>query len=163
MYIFTMFHKDWTIIVDFSLIAKLWPCGKFSATVSMYVLLYYVPFHDMIWAITYEYSNNKQFLNESMSITMYYDSRTEKNCCTLDLYILLFFFVLLVLTMALEDINSNSSILPNYDLAPVLINGECRSDVVMKGFIDIITNKDRKSVIGFLGKVRIITHNMWKN
>ena len=60
--------------------------------------------------------------------------------------------------MALDDINSNSSLLPNYDLTPVLIDGQCKSDVVMKGFIDIITNNDRKSVIGFLGKVRIIKY-----
>ena len=54
--------------------------------------------------------------------------------------------------MALEDINKNNSILPNYDLKTVLKNGMCKSDVVMKAFIDIIMNKDRKSVIGFLGK-----------
>ena len=54
--------------------------------------------------------------------------------------------------MALDDINRNNSVLPNYDLKSVIYNGMCKSDVVMKTFINVIMNKESKSVIGFLGK-----------
>ena len=71
----------------------------------------------------------------------------QRNTTTTD-----YLFLILVLMMALEDINKNNSVLPNYDLKTVLKNGMCKSDVVMKAFIDIIMNK-AKSVIGFLGKM----------
>merc|ERR1712083_557503 len=45
----------------------------------------------------------------------------------------------------------NSSVLPNYDLEPVLRDGQCKSDIVMKEFIDIVMNKEMKSVVGFIG------------
>jgi hypothetical protein len=54
--------------------------------------------------------------------------------------------------MALDDINRNNSVLPNYDLKSVVYNGMCKSDVVMKAFINVIMNKESKSAIGFLGK-----------
>ena len=58
-----------------------------------------------------------------------------------------------VLTMALSDINSNNTILPNHKLIPVVRDGECKADMVMKRFIDIIMNEEfKKSFIGILGK-----------
>ena len=55
--------------------------------------------------------------------------------------------------MALDDINRNNSVLPNYDLNSVVYNGMCKSDVVMKAFINVIMNTQQsKSAIGFLGK-----------
>jgi len=56
-----------------------------------------------------------------------------------------------VLTMALDDINRNNSVLPNYDLKSVVYNGMCKSDVVMTAFIKVIMNKESKNAIGFLG------------
>ena len=54
--------------------------------------------------------------------------------------------------MALDDINRNNSVLPNYDLKSVIYNGMCKSDVVMTAFIKVIMNKESKNAIGFLGK-----------
>ena len=54
--------------------------------------------------------------------------------------------------MALDDINRNNSVLPNYDLKSVIYNGMCKSDVVMTAFIKVIMNKESKNNIGFLGK-----------
>ena len=54
--------------------------------------------------------------------------------------------------MALDDINRNNSVLPNYDLKSVVYNGMCKSDVVMTAFIKVIMNKESKNAIGFLGK-----------
>ena len=54
--------------------------------------------------------------------------------------------------MALDDINRNNSVLPNYDLKSVVYNGMCKSDVVMNAFIKVILSKESKSAIGFLGK-----------
>ncbi len=55
--------------------------------------------------------------------------------------------------MATNDINANSSILPNYHLELYATDGECRADVVMKNYIKLITNKDiNKQIIGILGK-----------
>ena len=55
--------------------------------------------------------------------------------------------------MALSDINSNNTILPNHKLIPVVRDGECKADMVMKRFIDIIMNEEfKKSFIGILGK-----------
>jgi hypothetical protein len=53
--------------------------------------------------------------------------------------------------MAKADINANSSILSNYDLHINAMDGKCTADVVMKRFIEIITNYDYKSVVGILG------------
>ena len=38
MNIFTKFHKDWTTIVDFLLIAKFWASSKFACTPSRYII-----------------------------------------------------------------------------------------------------------------------------
>lgn len=69
----------------------------------------------------------------------------------------------LVLTMALADINSNSKVLSNYQLEPVVVDGQCTPDMVMKGYIDIITNEEyKKSFIGILGNAQysLISGNM---
>lgn len=64
-----------------------------------------------------------------------------------------FLFLYPVLLMALKDVNTNDSVLANYELEPVIVDGQCKADMVMKGFIDIITNDDyKKSFIGILGK-----------
>ena len=58
-----------------------------------------------------------------------------------------------VLTMAVDDINQNGTILPNHRIEPVISDGKCKADVVMKNVIDIITNDEfKKSFIGILGK-----------
>ena len=58
--------------------------------------------------------------------------------------------------MALSDINSNNTILPNHKLIPVVRDGECKADMVMKRFIDIIMNEEfKKSFIGILGKSQL--------
>lgn len=56
-----------------------------------------------------------------------------------------------VAQMAKADINANSNILSNYDLHINALDGKCTADVVMKRFIEIITNHDYKSVVGILG------------
>ena len=58
-----------------------------------------------------------------------------------------------VALMAQNDVNRNTSILPNYHLELFVTDGECRADVVMKNYIKIITNKDfRKYIVGILGE-----------
>ncbi len=63
------------------------------------------------------------------------------------------FLSVLALTMALKDINGNNSILPNFELDSVLVDGQCKADMVMNRFIDIMMNDDyKKSFIGILGE-----------
>lgn len=58
-----------------------------------------------------------------------------------------------VMKMALNDIQKDENILSNFDLTPVIIDGKCKSDVVMNGVVDIITNQAyKKSFVGILGK-----------
>ncbi|TRY61846.1 hypothetical protein TCAL_10559 [Tigriopus californicus] len=53
---------------------------------------------------------------------------------------------------AQKDVNSNSTILANYDLQLIIYDGQCTADVVMKRFIDIITHHEFKSkIVGILG------------
>ena len=57
--------------------------------------------------------------------------------------------------MAVDDINKNKTILPNYDLSLDIKDGKCEPDVVMKMFIDIIRTKSISrfsSTVGVLGK-----------
>ena len=55
--------------------------------------------------------------------------------------------------MAVDDINQNGTILANHRIEPVISDGKCKADVVMKNVIDIITNDEfKKSFIGILGK-----------
>lgn len=53
--------------------------------------------------------------------------------------------------MAKADVNANFNILSNYDLHINAFDGQCTADIVMKRFIEIITNQDYKSVVGILG------------
>ena len=55
MNIFTKLHKDWTTIVDFLLITKFWPCGKFSAPVSSIFLVYLSFFNKCIFIALHGY------------------------------------------------------------------------------------------------------------
>ena len=57
-----------------------------------------------------------------------------------------------VAQLAKSDVNTNGSILSNYELHLNALDGQCTADVVMKRFIEIITNWDYKSVVGILGK-----------
>lgn len=56
-----------------------------------------------------------------------------------------------VVDLALHHVNANNSILDKYELDLVVVDGQCTADVVMKRFIDIITNWDYKSFVGILG------------
>ena len=42
--------------------------------------------------------------------------------------------------MAVKAVNENNTILTDYRLNPVLVNGMCEPDIVMKRFIKIIHN-----------------------
>ena len=60
----------------------------------------------------------------------------------------------LVAQMAVEDVNSDNSILSKYKLVLSINDGKCEADVVMKRFIDIIKTKDNtrfRSTVGMLG------------
>jgi hypothetical protein len=63
-----------------------------------------------------------------------------------------YFILLSVAQLAKFDVNMNGSILSNYELHLNALDGQCTADVVMKRFIEIITNWDYKSVVGILGK-----------
>ena len=54
--------------------------------------------------------------------------------------------------LAQQHINSNNSILSNYDMQLQISDGQCSAGIVMKRFIDIITNRDYKSFVGIMGK-----------
>ena len=62
-------------------------------------------------------------------------------------------FKISVAQLAKHDVNKNVSILSNYELHLNALDGQCTADVVMKRFIEIITNWDYKSVVGILGKI----------
>ncbi|KAL3282262.1 hypothetical protein HHI36_005453 [Cryptolaemus montrouzieri] len=53
--------------------------------------------------------------------------------------------------MAETAINANNSILKDYKLEVLMSDGQCRSDLVMKMFIDYVVNKQFQSMIGVLG------------
>ena len=55
--------------------------------------------------------------------------------------------------LAQKHVNANSSVLANYDLDLNINDGQCTADVVMKRFIEIITNRDYKSFVGILGEL----------
>ena len=57
------------------------------------------------------------------------------------------------MTLALEDIKHDNTTLVDYELWPVIKDGQCNLDMVMQSFIDIITNIEyEKSYVGILGK-----------
>ena len=53
--------------------------------------------------------------------------------------------------MAVDHINSNSSILSNYDLELSVGDGKCSADHVMRSFISFYTNPQYKFMAGILG------------
>ena len=61
--------------------------------------------------------------------------------------------------MAVDDINTNKTMLTNYDLSLDIKDGKCEPDVVMKMFIDIIRTKAISrfsSTVGVLGPIIIM-------
>ncbi len=74
-------------------------------------------------------------------------SHHERNLC-----LKFYNFFWTVAQMAKADVNANLNILSNYDLLINAFDGQCTADIVMKRFIEIITNHDYKSVVGILGK-----------
>ena len=64
------------------------------------------------------------------------------------------FCTISVARMAVDDVNSNTSMLANYELSLDIKDGKCEPDVVMKMFIDIIRTKALSrfsSTVGVLG------------
>ncbi|XP_045472774.1 uncharacterized protein LOC123679301 isoform X2 [Harmonia axyridis] len=59
--------------------------------------------------------------------------------------------IALAAKMAESAINENKSILGDYKLEVLMSDGQCRSDLVMKMFIDYVVNKQFESLIGVLG------------
>lgn len=53
--------------------------------------------------------------------------------------------------MARDAINANQSLLRDYDLSLLVSNGQCKADMVMKGFIDYIVENYYNNLIGVLG------------
>ncbi|XP_076631100.1 uncharacterized protein LOC143346666 [Colletes latitarsis] len=53
--------------------------------------------------------------------------------------------------MAMEAINVNNTLLPNYNLTLLANDGQCKSDMVMKSFIDFIYERHYHKLIGVLG------------
>ena len=49
-----------------------------------------------------------------------------------------------VVTLAMQHVNANTTILSNYDLDILTFNGRCMASVVMHKFINIITSRDYK-------------------
>ena len=61
-----------------------------------------------------------------------------------------------VIQMAIGDIEKDTSILSNYELTPVINDGQCKSDEVMNGVLEVIMNQEfKKSFVGILGKITI--------
>ena len=56
-----------------------------------------------------------------------------------------------VAKLAVDHINSNSSILSNYDLELIPLDGKCSADHVMRSFISFIQNPQYKKMAGILG------------
>ena len=54
--------------------------------------------------------------------------------------------VIPVVSLAMQHVNANASILSNYDLDIMTFNGRCMASVVMHKFINIITSRDYKVV-----------------
>ena len=49
-----------------------------------------------------------------------------------------------VVSLAMQHVNANTTILSNYDLDILTFNGRCMASVVMHKFINIITSRDYK-------------------
>ena len=52
--------------------------------------------------------------------------------------------VIPVVSLAMQHVNANASILSNYDIDVMTFNGRCMASVVMHKFINIITSRDYK-------------------
>ena len=62
--------------------------------------------------------------------------------------------MVLAAQMAVDAVNSNETILRDYNLRLAIDNGECKTETVMSTFIQyILFNKYRK-MVGILGKQR---------
>lgn len=59
--------------------------------------------------------------------------------------------ILVAATMAKEAINTNNTILRDYNLTVLASDGQCRSDMVMKSFIDYIVHNYYEKLVGVLG------------
>ena len=57
--------------------------------------------------------------------------------------------------MALELINHDPNILPDYELIMNIQDTQCKSDVVMKQFMHLIVNRTRP-IAGILGEIQNI-------
>lgn len=53
--------------------------------------------------------------------------------------------------MAKEAINRNATVLTNYMMSVVANDGQCKSDMVLKSFIDFMINKNYQNMVGVLG------------
>ncbi|XP_076285290.1 uncharacterized protein LOC143211458 [Lasioglossum baleicum] len=54
-------------------------------------------------------------------------------------------------TMAKRAINNNSTVLSNYNMSVIANDGQCKSDMVLKSFIDFMINKNYQRMVGVLG------------
>ena len=54
--------------------------------------------------------------------------------------------------MAFQAVNSNSSILRDYDLRLKSNDGQCSTDMVMRSFINYVRMPDYKQMAGILGE-----------
>ncbi|XP_076647965.1 uncharacterized protein LOC143356288 [Halictus rubicundus] len=54
-------------------------------------------------------------------------------------------------SMAKEAINKNGTVLNNYIMSVVANDGQCKSDMVLKSFIDFMISKSYKRMVGVLG------------
>lgn len=68
------------------------------------------------------------------------------------LFIYLLIFHIPAAKMAADAINKNESVLPEYDLKMHAYDGQCRTDKVMKSFIDYIRLPSFPYMAGILGK-----------
>ncbi|XP_076168527.1 uncharacterized protein LOC143147294 isoform X3 [Ptiloglossa arizonensis] len=59
--------------------------------------------------------------------------------------------IVVAATMAKEAINVNSTLLRDYNLTIVVSDGQCKSDMVMKSFIDYIVQNFYEKMVGVLG------------
>lgn len=59
--------------------------------------------------------------------------------------------ILLAAKMAKEAINDNNSLLRDYNLTLLASDGQCKSDMVMKSFIDYIVHNFYEKLVGVLG------------
>ncbi|CAK9812828.1 Insulin-like peptide receptor [Anthophora plagiata] len=59
--------------------------------------------------------------------------------------------ILIASKMAKEAINVNNTVLKNYNLTLLVNDGQCKSDMVMRSFIDYIVHNQYEKLVGVLG------------